>query len=90
MSEAISQLNGKKNVQLMNITYLTEFRKDDHLSLYYLEDGMDQLWSTGKIAATGVYLGSQIHGHIFSMATWLQVGIPQIGAQGWERGRIHK
>jgi len=39
MSEAIRQFNGKKNVQLLNITYLTEFRKDGHSSLYYLGDG---------------------------------------------------
>jgi hypothetical protein len=39
MSEAIKQLNGKKNAQLLNITYLTEFRKDAHSSLYYLGEG---------------------------------------------------
>ena len=39
MSEAIRQLNGKDNVQLLNITYLTEFRKDAHASLYYLGEG---------------------------------------------------
>lgn len=39
ISEAIGQLNGKGNVQLLNITYLTEFRKDAHASLYYLGEG---------------------------------------------------
>lgn len=39
VSKALEQLNHKKDVQLLNITYLSQLRKDGHSSLYYLGNG---------------------------------------------------
>eukprot|EP01018_Ginkgo_biloba_P029153 Gb_23719 [translate_table: standard] len=39
ISKALEQLHNKQNVHLLNITYLTQLRKDGHSSLYYLGDG---------------------------------------------------
>ncbi|KAH9317531.1 hypothetical protein KI387_019300 [Taxus chinensis] len=39
MSHAVQQLHDRKTVQLLNITYSAQMRKDGHPSIYYLEKG---------------------------------------------------
>lgn len=39
MSDVIQSLHDRKNIQLLNITYLTQMRKDGHSSVYYLGPG---------------------------------------------------
>ncbi|KAH9316152.1 hypothetical protein KI387_024779 [Taxus chinensis] len=39
ISKALEKLHDRTNVQLLNITFLSQLRKDGHSSLYYLGNG---------------------------------------------------